>query len=245
MLCLGMRVNMKYGKQIVKNKLYLVYLCVLGLGPNLVVASTERCSSRNQEPNSQFRGEISKVSDGDTLEVRTANGIRRIRLLHMDTPETHFQGKSQGEAGEAASERLAELLPLGAKISVAVEENPCDIYGRFLGRIILDGDDINLQMVEEGYAASLCFAPNLEVCLKDFVPASKKVFAEKRTVFQKYGVDLPHEFRFRVSGRPEATLVGDFGSKNVVPFARHREIQPLDRIFFLNPEAVKPPFRME
>ena len=90
-----------------------------------------------------------RVIDGDTLEI---DG-RHIRLEGIDAPE---MGQTCGRSligswkcGSAAAERLAELV---AKRSVSCESRGDDKYGRMLGICFVDGNDINAQMVREGYA---------------------------------------------------------------------------------------------
>lgn len=90
-----------------------------------------------------------RVIDGDTLEI---DG-RHIRLEGIDAPET---GQTCGrrlagswKCGPAAADRLAALV---AKRSVTCESRGDDKYGRMLGVCSVDGNDINAQMVREGYA---------------------------------------------------------------------------------------------
>lgn len=84
------------------------------------------------------------MSDGDTIWVTGANGLRnKIRMLGIDAPES-----SQAFGGES-TRRLAELVN-GAAVRVTFSGR--DQYGRILGTVWLGGRNINLQMVEEGYA---------------------------------------------------------------------------------------------
>jgi endonuclease YncB( thermonuclease family) len=90
-----------------------------------------------------------RVIDGDTLEI---DG-RHIRLEGIDAPE---MGQTCGRrligswrCGTAAADRLAALV---AKRSVSCESRGDDKYGRMLGICSVDGNDINAQMVREGYA---------------------------------------------------------------------------------------------
>lgn len=225
------------------------YLAIFAfcLAPFVATAADvqEKCDRGRERPNDKFQAQVTKVSDGDTIEVRTSSRkLRRIRFLHIDTPETHFQGKTQGVAGDQAYERLLELLPIGSRVTVEFDDLPCDGYGRFLGRVIKDGREINLQMVREGFAVSLCFAPNLIRC-EEYVQASRRSFVSKDSVFKKYKVALPHEFRIEQGNQPEAPLVGSIKTRKVYPFERWQEIEGLDRVFFLKDEDVIAPYRLE
>jgi endonuclease YncB( thermonuclease family) len=66
-----------------------------------------------------YRGEVTRVIDGDTIEVMLDLGCRvyqrrRVRLLGYDAPEL-FSGDER-EAGTAAREELLVLLPIGSTV---------------------------------------------------------------------------------------------------------------------------------
>lgn len=97
-----------------------------------------------QQAEKAIEGRVTRVSDGDTIWVTEANGLRnKIRMLGIDAPES-----SQAFGGES-TRRLAELVN-GASVKVTYAER--DQYGRILGTVWLGGRNINLQMVSEGYA---------------------------------------------------------------------------------------------
>ena len=89
-------------------------------------------------------GRVTRVSDGDTLWVTDARGVRaKVRLDRIDAPES-----DQPWGKESA----AYLKGLVDGKSVKVEWRKHDQYGRYLGIIWLNGRDINLHMVETGNA---------------------------------------------------------------------------------------------
>lgn len=102
---------------------------------------------------------VARVIDGDTIDVFVSESqMERIRFIGIDTPETVDQRKSVQCYGPEASARMKELL-IGK--SVVLETKPDedkDDYGRFLRYVILDGEDIGAEMLEEGYAKSFCRA---------------------------------------------------------------------------------------
>ena len=88
-------------------------------------------------------GKVTRVSDGDTLWVTDSLGRHKIRLNRIDAPE------SDQPFGKEATAHLKSLV---AGKSVRVEYSSTDQYGRVLGIVYLDGTDINLQMLRDGYA---------------------------------------------------------------------------------------------
>lgn len=93
------------------------------------------------------------VADGDTL---TCQDGRKIRLLSIDAPEM-----SQSPFGALAREQLRSLAPTGARLSVELDQEQTDRYGRTLAYVYsADGQMVNLQMAQRGYAVDLVYSPN-------------------------------------------------------------------------------------
>ena len=89
-------------------------------------------------------GRVVGVSDGDTVTVLDATKrTHKIRLLGIDSPE-----KKQA-FGERAKQSLSDLV---FDKQVTVEGSKQDRYGRALGKVMLDGQDINLEQVRRGMA---------------------------------------------------------------------------------------------
>jgi micrococcal nuclease len=100
-------------------------------------------------------GTVSRVVDGDTVDVALDNGpIERVRLIGIDTPETVDPRKPVQCFGQEASAHAKELLD---GQSVSIEMNPSqadrDRYGRLLAYIWLpDGRDFGEAMIVDGFA---------------------------------------------------------------------------------------------
>lgn len=95
-------------------------------------------------------GVVTRVSDGDTLWLRPAtDGLSRkpvkVRLLGIDAPE-HCQ------AGGAAATTALQTRVLQRTVVVRVVGT--DRYGRLLGGLQLNGEDVAAWMVREGHAWS-------------------------------------------------------------------------------------------
>lgn len=97
---------------------------------------------------SAFSGEIAgrvvNVSDGDTFTLLVdGNEKLSIRLAGIDAPER------KQDYGAVAKSQLSELV---FQKYVLVEFDKRDRYGRVLGKVLIDGVDVNLHMLETGYA---------------------------------------------------------------------------------------------
>lgn len=92
-----------------------------------------------------IKAQVVGIVDGDTVTVLDLKLKRQItiRLAGIDAPE-----KKQ-DYGAAAKQKLSDLI-FEKKVTILIYKQ--DRYGRSIGKILLDGRDINLMMVEEGFA---------------------------------------------------------------------------------------------
>ncbi len=89
-------------------------------------------------------GRVVGVADGDTITVLDADMVQhKIRLAGIDAPE-----KKQA-FGNRAKESLSDMV---FDKTVNVETEKRDRYGRQIGKVLVDGQDVNLVQVERGMA---------------------------------------------------------------------------------------------
>jgi micrococcal nuclease len=99
------------------------------------------------------------VLDGDTIRVERDRGTETVRLLGIDTPETHHPTKPVECFGpEAASYTKAQLRGRSVQLEVDIEAR--DRYGRRLAYVIVDGERFNDELLRLGYARLLVIEPN-------------------------------------------------------------------------------------
>lgn len=92
----------------------------------------------------ELNGRVVHVIDGDTLEVLASNSKTvRVRLSGIDAPEWNQP------FGSKAKRHLLERV---ANRRVVVSWDKIDKYGRTVGKVLVDGEDANLQMIRDGYA---------------------------------------------------------------------------------------------
>lgn len=222
-------------------KIWVVLGCVMGLSAQ---AADQKCNATAWAGKRSVTAKVHSTSDGDTFKAVIRGATYKVRLLAVDTPETNFQGRSQGTWGEAAKARFKELLPKGASIRIAFDQTPCDIYGRMLGYIEKDGVDLNRKLVEEGLAATFCVFPTTSRC-DSYAQALRDAMAAKRGFHADTTFELPYLYRSRESGRNEAESVASSIRKVAIPFARIQEIDVAERVFFLKTTDLRAPYRLE
>ena len=89
-------------------------------------------------------GRVVGVADGDTITVLDADKVQhKIRLAGIDAPE-----KKQA-FGQRSKQSLSDLA-FGK--DVAVETTKRDKYRREIGKVLVNGQDVNLVQVERGMA---------------------------------------------------------------------------------------------
>jgi endonuclease YncB( thermonuclease family) len=97
-------------------------------------------------------GNVVKVVDGDTLKVRVDGvGIRSVRLIGIDTPETYGRAEC---GGRKASRRMRELAPVGSRVVLVSDPSQADRdrYGRLLRYVERRGKDVGRAQVNLGQA---------------------------------------------------------------------------------------------
>ena len=125
----------------------------------LALATLAACSTAVELPNAASTGEapttvasvnfpsatVVSVGDGDTMRINYQGQTITVRMACIDAPET-----AQTPWGPAATERLRQLTPRDSTIQF--READTDRYGRTVAEVYAGGQNVNLQMVQEGYA---------------------------------------------------------------------------------------------
>lgn len=95
---------------------------------------------------------VTAVHDGDTVTVEADLGwhialTTPVRLAGVDAPELAT------DAGKAARDFVATLLPIGAKVTLV--SHSLDKYGRVLGTLALpDGRDLTTVLIDSGHGVA-------------------------------------------------------------------------------------------
>jgi len=102
-----------------------------------------------------YKAKVIKVYDGDTITVSVDLGfkihtIEKIRLFDIDTPE--LRGDERPD-GLISRDWLREKI-LDKEIILKTFKDKKGKYGRYIGEIYLEGEEISLneQLINEGLA---------------------------------------------------------------------------------------------
>lgn len=98
---------------------------------------------------------VERVVDGDTLRVSIDGRSRSVRLLGIDTPETHRPGTPVECGGPQATAHMQALAPPGTRVRLLTDpsQDRVDRYGRLLAYVRLpSGRFVEDAQLEAGWA---------------------------------------------------------------------------------------------
>jgi len=101
---------------------------------------------------------VLKVIDGDTVIIDHPK-VERVRYLGIDTPET-LKPDSPGDPFSKQATVFNERLVLGKDVTLEIDEEKYDPYGRLLAYVFIDGILVNEELVREGLARAFFIGPN-------------------------------------------------------------------------------------
>lgn len=127
--------------------------------------SSPPSGEREQQDGKQLTGRVVRTVDGDTIHVRLASGIEKVRYIGIDTPEVHHPKRGEEPGGRAATEVNRRLVG-NRSVRLEPDVQARDHYGRLLAYVWVKGPDgvefmVNAEMVRLGYAAVLTVPPNV------------------------------------------------------------------------------------
>lgn len=129
-----------------------------------------------------FNGKVVSIHDGDTITILQGKQQIKVRLFGIDAPEL------KQPYGKKSKQFLASLI---AGQVVEVEPKGKDRYKRTLGIIYYKWQDINVQMVLNGYAWAY------EKYSRIYVDQEKLAREKKLGLWQSSDPTRPWEWRKR------------------------------------------------
>ncbi len=98
------------------------------------------------------KARVTWIVDGDTISVRIGDRRESVRLLGVDSPEPNDVRDDYKQAAYDARDHLIERLK---GRTVVLESDPVaddrDKHGRLLRYVVVDGENVNLSLVRDGW----------------------------------------------------------------------------------------------
>lgn len=128
----------------------IVLLVSLGLAVGLGQAATATTSGtlRPDQPT------VSRIVDGDTIDVTIHGDVRRIRFLNVNTPEV---GTCLADEARSFTARHARV---GSGVSLSYDRDRTDGYGRTLAFVHSDGMALSVALAKNGLGLPTLVQPN-------------------------------------------------------------------------------------
>lgn len=206
-------------------------------GAQQAPAATVKASSNERV----IEGRVVKVSDGDTITVLDKeNRQHKIRFQGIDAPE------SKQDFGQVSKDNLATMI-FGKEVKVVWSKT--DKYGRTVGKILLDGRDINIEQIRAGLAWHYK-SYEKEQPPEDrisYAAAEQEARAARRGLWQDPNPTPPGEWRADAktdrwgAAPPEGTIIGNKNSKNYhrPDCPGYRNMAEANRVFFKTVEEAE------
>ncbi|MGJ0195730.1 thermonuclease family protein [Micrococcus luteus] len=103
---------------------------------------------------------VESISDGDTLRVTLGEVSTRVRLLNIDTPETHHPSKPVECMGPEATAALKSMISPGDTVVLRYDRRLYDRYDRLLAGVYAHDVLVNAEMARLGYGEPAVFDGN-------------------------------------------------------------------------------------
>lgn len=123
---------------------------------------------------------VTRITDGDGI---VCEGIGRVRLIGMDTPELN-----QEPYGGQATAALGALVRVGTQVQLEPDVQARDRYGRILAYVWIGNVMVNWRMVRDGWAILLTIQPNAQY-VEWFIDAERRAREGGRGLWATGGFD--------------------------------------------------------
>lgn len=160
-----------------------------------LAAATLRLPAATPE---RFSATLTAITDGDTVKLLIQGRQEKCRLIGIDAPEL-----AQHPWGQGARAAMAKLLS-GRALSVEIDVQERDRYGRLLIYLFANGTLVNETMILQGNAQLYTVPPNVRY-VERFRRAQEQARAALRGIWApgEGGLqDSPSEYRRQKRARP-------------------------------------------
>jgi micrococcal nuclease len=150
----------------------MIAVMITACSPHRVLLVRQAPPTRALEPSGYEEAVVTRVVDGDTIEVRItgrvagpgagrvqAGSVVSVRLLGVDTPESVDPRRPVECFGKEAS-AAADALLEGRRVRMVKDVEETDGFDRLLRYVYVGAEMANARMVVNGYASAYTYPPN-------------------------------------------------------------------------------------
>ena len=208
------------------------------------VAPAQALSVQAQQGNEVqlvIEGKVVRVADGDTITVLDKdNKQHRIRFQGIDAPE------SKQAFGQVSKENLSKMV-FGKQVTVLYSK--MDKYRRVVGKVLIDGKDVNIEQVKAGLAwhYKKYQEEQPQEDRVSYARAEEDARAAKRGLWQDPNPINPSDFRVEAKEEragplpPEGSIVANRNSKkyHLPGCPGYRDTSEKNRVIFKSAEEAE------
>ncbi len=108
-------------------------------------------------PNERVSAVVTRIIDGDTIEVAIGEKTYPVRYIGIDSPEG---ASNQEDYGLQATQKNKDLV-LGKKVILIKDRSETDQFNRLLRYVFVENAFVNYELVAQGYAAAKSYEPDI------------------------------------------------------------------------------------
>jgi micrococcal nuclease len=165
---------------------------------------TQQPSEPKEPKNNHISASVTRVVDGDTIEISMNGKTEDVRLLLVDTPETVHPSEPVQPFGPEASQFVKDTLE-GREVGIKVGIEERDKYNRLLAYVFIDGETIQEKLLRRGLARTAYLYNDLTM-LDQFHEVQKVAVNQGIGVWSIDGyahVDHNHGYHYEEKPEPE------------------------------------------
>jgi micrococcal nuclease len=119
------------------------------------------CDRTPARPPDLPEASVTRVIDGDTIEVEIEGESYKVRYIGIDTPELHHPTKPVEYYAQEAYEKNRELVE-GKTVFLEKDVSETDQYNRLLRYVYVGDTFVNAYLVQQGYALVSTYPPDVK-----------------------------------------------------------------------------------
>ena len=107
-------------------------------------------------------GTVTRIVDGDTIELLYGSEVYKVRYLNVDAPELNSTRTEPAECLAVEAQALNEQLVYEREVELEYDQECTDRFDRLLAFVKVDGRMVNEVLVERGFGRVLVIPPNVK-----------------------------------------------------------------------------------
>ncbi|TFJ93163.1 nuclease [Lentibacillus salicampi] len=167
----------------------------------------------NKKQNGDATATVTRVVDGDTIEINLNGKTEDVRLLLVDTPETVHPSEPVQPYGPEASQFAKNKLS-GKKVRIEYDGPKRDKYDRLLSYLWVDGKNFNKMLLRQGLARYAYVFDPPYTHSDTFMKAQNKAKSEGKGIWSRNNYVTSDGFNYQEQKQTENTTANNESSSS-------------------------------